>query len=90
MFGSHAACLPGPSLQGEPAPSTLADFSAGMRVIYVPYHANGDRSHKDCEHGRVSRVGTHSVFVKFDANVAAVGWDDATAKACYPDTLVKE
>ena len=47
MFGSHAACLPGPSLQGEPAPSTLADFSAGMRVISMPPHPINDSPDKE-------------------------------------------
>lgn len=90
MSGSHASWIPDPSLQGAPAQSTLAGFSERMRVIYVPYHAHGDRNHKDCEHGRVSSVNHKFVFVKFDRQVQALGWDEATACARYPDTLVME
>lgn len=66
-------------------------LSAGDRVIYVPTHAHGDVAHPDCERGTVSSIGeTGTVFVKFDARVARLGWDGTTAEACYADSLVKQ
>ena len=67
-------------------------FKPGDRVVYVPMHADGDRRHPDCEHGKVSSVSERSgiVFVKFDPRVARLGWDGATAEACDAETLVHE
>ena len=64
----------------------------GDRVIYVPMHAYGDRTHSDCEHGKVSSVSAdgRTVFVRFDASVSRFGWDGTTAQACYPESLVHE
>ena len=90
MFGSHASWTPGPSLQGAPAQPALEGFAEHMRVVYVPHHANGGRSHKDCEHGRVSSVNDKYVFVRFDEQVRVLGWDQATGKACDPADLVME
>lgn len=70
---------------------SAAAFATGDRVIYVPMHAHGDRTHADCEHGKVSSVSPYEiVFVRFDAAVARLGWDGATSQACYPDSLVHE
>lgn len=30
-------------------------FKKGTQIIYVPYHAHGDRNHPDCEKGFVAR-----------------------------------
>jgi len=66
-------------------------FAPGDRVIYVPMHAYGDRAHSDSERGAVSSIGSFgTVFVKFDGAVGRLGWDGATAQACYPDSLVHE
>ncbi len=66
-------------------------FSVGDRVIYVPNHAEGDITHKGCERGKVSSVGSSgTVFVRFDKQVEQFGWDDTTAQGCYPKSLVKE
>lgn len=65
----------------------LEDFKPGMAVRYVPGHAHGDIGHPDCEDGRVSSVGAY-VFVKFNRQVARIGWDGTTAQSCDPDTLV--
>ena len=40
-------------------------FYTDRDVRYVPNHANGDPSHKDCENGKVSSVRGHVVFVKY-------------------------
>lgn len=51
-----------------------------MRVIYVPYHANGDHLHKDCERGRITSKNDHYIFVRFSGE---------TSQACLPDQLVR-
>lgn len=70
----------------------MKPFATGDRVIYVPMHAHGDRTHSDCERGEVSSVSADgsTVFVRFDATVSRLGWDGATAQACYPESLVHE
>lgn len=95
MFGSYAAWGPGTGLQdgpatSVPAPAKVATFKPRDRVIYVPHHANGNRNHPDCEHGRVSSVNDKYVFVRFDEQVRVLGWDQATGKACDPADLVTE
>ena len=57
------------------------------RVAYVPTHANGDINHPDVEFGAVSSVGEFGVFVRFDKDVQALGWDGAISKCCYPADL---
>jgi hypothetical protein len=72
-------------------PAKQQFFAHGDKVVYVPMHAHGDRGHADCERGVVSSVGTAgTVFVKFHAQVARLGWDGATAQGCDPDSLVAE
>jgi hypothetical protein len=68
----------------------LDAIQAGQRVIYVPNHANGDPTHKDCEHGMVSSKNHVNAFVRFDQSVARHGWERATAQSCDPATLVPE
>lgn len=57
-----------------------ATFQPGDRVRYVPYHADNDILHPDCESGVVTSINAHAVFVRFDG--------DLHSKGCYPDTLV--
>jgi hypothetical protein len=64
-------------------------FKAGDAIIYIPMHANGDRNHKDCEHGYVTKVAerTGFVFCKFyypDGTLRTV----STSEACNPEDLV--
>lgn len=63
-------------------------FEHGMRVRYVPMHADGDITHADCEDGTVSSTNDHVVFVKFDKQVSKLGWE-ATSQACNPSDLMK-
>jgi hypothetical protein len=65
-------------------------LKVGERVIYVPRHAEGDVAHPDCERGTVTSIRGETVWVRFDANVAALGWDGATSKSCYDWSLVPE
>lgn len=66
-----------------------SDFKPQERVRFIPNHAFGDRSHKDCEFGTVSSVNDKYVFVRFDQHVAKFGWDGATSQACATDNLEK-
>ena len=56
-----------------------ARFPAGKHVRYVPYHAEGDIQHPDCENGIVSSVRGTTIFVRF-------GLGD-TAQGCKEDQL---
>lgn len=62
----------------EPA---VRDFCEGDFVTYVPIHAQGDLSHKDCEEGIVTAVNEHTVFVRFGTNKRSQG--------CSRETLVR-
>jgi len=42
------------------------NFKKGDRVRYIPSHAKGDGSHKDCQEGVVKRVTDEWVFVIYD------------------------
>ena len=48
-------------------------FQPGDNVRYVPYHAYGRLSHKDCEDGVVSSVECGTIFVKFNGSCTAQG-----------------
>lgn len=50
----------------------------GAHVRYVPYHANGDITHRDCEDGVVTSKNDDYVFVKFGTG---------HSQACKPDQL---
>lgn len=67
---------------------TLQDFRQGLRVRYIPGHANNDRGHPDCEDGTVSSVGAVNVFVRFDKHVSRFGWEGTTSQACNPGDLI--
>lgn len=49
--------------------NTLAQFRQGQQVAYVPEHARGDVTHRDCKYGVVSCVGSRFVFVLFSKDV---------------------
>ncbi len=68
----------------------LSDFKPEDRVIYIPGHAFGNRTHPDCERGSVSSVNDHCVFVKFDKQVVKLGWQGTTSQGCSPLDLEKE
>ena len=59
-----------------------SDFEVGENVTYVPLHAFGDLSHKDCESGQVSSTNEYYVFVKFNSQASC-------GLACDPADLVK-
>lgn len=65
-----------------PAPNLIAsDFKEGQRVAYV--HYDDVR-----EYGIVSSVNYRFVFVRFDKQVAKLGWSGATSQSCDPRDLV--
>ena len=51
----------------------------GMKVLYVPDHAQGNLQHKDIEPGIVTKKNTDYVFVQFGG--------DVQSKACSPKNL---
>lgn len=55
-------------------------FETGHRVRYVPYHAQGDAQHPDCEDGVVTSVNDRYVFVRFAGRTQS--------QACRPSQLV--
>jgi hypothetical protein len=55
----------------------------------VPHHALDDPDHEDCEVGTVASQNGVNVFVRFDKQVANLGWDGATSQACDPTQLNK-
>ncbi len=61
----------------------IEELKPQMRVAYVPMH---DPTAK--EYGTVSSVNEKYAFVRFDAQVAKLGWDGATSQSCNPDDLV--
>lgn len=61
----------------------IEELKPGMRVAYVPRH---DLEAK--EYGTISSVNGKYAFVRFDAQVAKLGWDGATSQACDPNDLV--
>ena len=67
----------------------MTQFKKGMRVRYLPAHANGDTSHKDCQYGVVSSVGKVNVFVKYDNSrcVMRTGDEDYTAQPTNADDI---
>jgi len=67
--------------------TTIADFTPGMRVRYVPGHADGEND-PECEDGTVSSVTKLYVFVKFDKQLRKFGWDGTTSQSCQAMDLV--
>lgn len=68
----------------------VSDFKKGMKVRYVPTHANGDIKHQDCENGVVSSVNDRVVFVKYNnlMCIMTTGDEPYTAQATDPSDLV--
>ena len=60
----------------------LSKFHTGLRVRYVPMHADGDVTHQDCEDGTVSSKNDVNVFVKFDNKFMS-----GNSKSCSPEDL---
>ena len=44
---------------------TLDDIHEGMRVLYIPPHAHGERTHPDCQRGIVTSTNATHVFVRY-------------------------
>jgi hypothetical protein len=65
----------------------LQEAKEGMRVAYLPGHANGDIKHPDVEYGVVFSKNSVVVFVRFDAEVKRLGWYGATSQACSPEDI---
>lgn len=60
-------------------------FATGQRVIYIPGHADGDPSHKDCEHGVIMSFGNiNNAFIHFDKELGS------TNPSCDLNNLVEE
>ncbi len=74
------------------AKDLLYGFTRGARVIYIPWHAYGNSTHKDCQHGIVASVQKNFVFVKYDTP----GWikmdpdENITAQATKRSNLILE
>ncbi len=60
-------------------PVTIENFEVGKIVRYVPGHANGDLSHKDCEDGVTTSKNESSIFVAFGLGQQGI--------ACKPENL---
>jgi hypothetical protein len=56
--------------------------SVGRAVRYVPMHAEGDRTHKDCEDGIITTYNNKFVFVRYGTTLATHG------QATHPEDLV--
>lgn len=65
----------------------IRDACANQRVRYTPHHARGNPASSDIEYGTVVAARNQMIFIKFDANVARLGWEGATAKGCHPDDV---
>lgn len=61
----------------------IEEIKPQMRVAYVPGH-----DPKAKEYGTVSSVNSKYAFVRFDAQVAKLGWDGTTSQSCDPRDLV--
>lgn len=54
----------------------LTEEKVGNIVTYVPSHAKGDRSHKDCERGKIKSWNDGGVFVDYIKNVCRTSFSD--------------
>lgn len=66
------------------------DAYIGMRVAYVPVHADGDLLHPDVEYGTVSSCGSQLIYVRFDEQMEKHGFEGATAKGCKAANLFSQ
>ena len=69
----------------------MIEARKGLRVIYVPNHANGDIKHPDCEVGCISSMNGAHAFVKYDNKECKMitGDEPYTAKATNWENLIK-
>jgi hypothetical protein len=67
----------------------MTNFLPGQHVRYVPYHANGDAAHPDCENGVVTSVRTISPADGrvIDPPIVFVRFRGETSQGCAPDQL---
>ncbi len=72
---------------------TLDDIHEGMRVLYIPPHAHGERTHPDCQRGIVTSTNATHVFVRYGAdrqsNPTVPAWlvpDDDDAPCSWRET----
>lgn len=65
----------------------ISEAKPKMVVAYVPTHAQGNIRHPDAEWGQISSFNDETIFVKFDKELLQFGWDNTTAKGCYPCDL---
>jgi hypothetical protein len=72
--------------------NTNAPFPKGMRVIYIPTHAHGDSTHKDCQHGVVKKAGNPTLVLYDCAAVPhmTTGDEPYTAQATDVTDLIPE
>jgi hypothetical protein len=61
---------------------TLDEITEGMRVLYIPPHAQGKRTHPDCVRGVVTGKSDTWVFVRYDS--------DRYSNATAPECLVRD
>ena len=61
---------------------TLDELHEGMPVLYIPPHAQGDRTHPDCQRGIVTSKSATQVFVQFGT--------DRYSNATLPALLVPD
>lgn len=74
--------IPPPELQPSDYPKLEINFKPGDLVIYVPYHAKGNRNHLDCERGVITSIRDETIFVRFG--------DMCCSQGCRADQLVEE
>ena len=61
---------------------TLDEITEGMRVLYIPRHAQGQRTHPDCVRGVVTAKDETSVFVRYGT--------DRHSNPTAPEFLVRD
>lgn len=47
----------------------LKEEDLGRKVLYIPHHAHGDASHKDCEEGVLTSFNDSYAFVRYGSDV---------------------
>ncbi len=61
---------------------TLDELHEGMRVLYIPPHAQGERTHPDCQRGIVTSTTATHAFVRYGT--------DRQSHATLPGLLVPD
>jgi hypothetical protein len=64
-------------------------FKVGQHVRYIPYHADDDPSHPDCENGVITSVRTHSPVdgMELEEPIIFVRFRGETSQGCKIDQL---